>query len=349
MDPYSSYRATDFALDEFFQRWVLRADPEATDFWERWLVEHPNRRAEVEEARRMVLTLGPAETASDAQRNARLKRAVLARIASSHPAPPRDVQLPWKWLAACLLILLLAGGGGFWGYQQWSYVRYTTPYGKSHQFTLPDGSTVTLKANSRLRYARRWASDQDREVWLEGDAFFHVTKHNIPREGEDDSSVSQRARFTVHATDLVDVAVLGTEFNVSTRSAETEVALKSGSVRLEVKHHQPQTVLMEPGDLVAVEHRRGTLTQQRIDAPSLTAWQDNMLIFNEATLATVARKLQHTYGVTVVFQRSDLAQRKFKGFVPTDNLDMLLEAFTELYDLRIERNGNQLTFSERAR
>jgi ferric-dicitrate binding protein FerR (iron transport regulator) len=203
---------------------------------------------------------------------------------------------------------------------------------------------VTLKANSSLRHPRRWSADQDREVWLAGEAFFHVTKKMI----RNSQGMDQRpATFVVHATEVVDVAVLGTEFNVSTRDEETEVVLKSGSVRVEVKHEaQPQTLLMEPGDRVAVAHRRGTLTQQQIDPHAPAAWRDNMLIFNEVTLAEVAKKLRHTYGVAIVFQDPALAQRKFKGFVPADNLDVLLEAFAELYNIRIKRNGNQLIFSE---
>ena len=272
----------------------------------------------------------------------RMKRAILAQLSPASP-PARLRRRPWQgWVAACLLALLLSGGG-LWGYQQWAYVSYVTPYGEKQTFVLPDGSEVTLKANSRLRHRRDWPLDQDREVWLSGEAFFHVRKQ-VRR----DQNGSRSAAFVVHATEAVDVAVLGTEFNVSTRDEETEVVLKSGSVRVEVKdEEQPKALLMEPGDLVAVAHGKGTLTRQQIDPQAAVVWQDNLLIFNEVTLADVAEKIRYAYGVEIIFRDGTLAQRRFKGFVPTDSLDVLLEAFVELYGLRIEQTGDQLIFSEK--
>ncbi len=342
---YTNYQASDFAQDESFQQWVLRPTSGTTAFWTRWVAEHPEKRAEVDEARRLILTLGQPEEPVEDWRATRMKRAILGRLSPVGRPAERQPRTRGRWaIAACLLALLVAGGG-FWSYQQWAYVRYATDYGETQTFVLPDGSEVTLKANSSLRHPRRWAAAQDREVWLAGEAFFHVAKKMI-RDGK---GTDQRpATFVVHATEVVDVAVLGTEFNVSTRDEETEVVLKSGSVRVDVKHEaQPQTLLMEPGDRVAVVHRRGTLTQQQIDPQAPAAWRDNMLIFNEVTLAEVAKKLRHTYGVNIVFRDSTLAQRKFKGFVPADNLDVLLEAFAELYKLNIEQNDKQIIFSKK--
>ena len=343
MDPYRSYHAADFALDERFQRWVLQADPEAADFWEQWLAKHPDQQTKIEEARQLLLALGRTTSPSDDQRNTRIKQAVLSRVTSTSASPWRWALPQWGWLAASILVLLLVGGGGFWGYQWWTYVRYDTGYGETQTLVLPDGSEVTLKANSRLWHPRRWDLEQDREVWLTGEAFFHVTKTMIPHQGPYSWRPSS---FVVHASEAVDVAVLGTEFNVNTRDKETEVVLKSGSVRVEVNHEaQPQTVLMEPGDRVEIAHRRGTLTQQRIDPQAPVPWRDNMLIFDEVTLSEVAERLRYTYGVDIVFEDPTLAQRKFKGFVPTDNLEVLLEAFAELYNVHIQQDDNQIIFS----
>lgn len=342
MNLYTNYQASDFARDEHFQRWVLQPTSDATAFWTRWVAEHPAKQTEVDEARQLILTLGQPEELVEEWRTARMKQAIFKRLSPVVRPAKRKPQTRWQGTVAACLLALLVAGGGFWSYQQWAYVRYATDYGKTQTFVLPDGSEVTLKANSRLRHARRWAAAQDREVWLAGEAFFHVAKKMI-RDGK---GTDQRpATFVVHATEVVDVAVLGTEFNVSTRDEETEVVLKSGSVRVDVKHEAlPQTLLMEPGDRVEVAHRRGTLTQQQIDPQVPAAWRDNMLIFNEITLAEVAKKLHYTYGVNIVFQDPTLAQRRFKGFVPANNLDVLLEAFAELYKLNIEQNDKQIIF-----
>ena len=341
MKSYVNYQAADFAQDEYFQQWVFQPSSEANAFWAHWLGAHPDKEGAVREARRLVLILGQPEAPLAPRQAARMKQAIFEQIALiSTPDQPKPAYW-WRAVAACLVLVLLLAGGAFWGYQQWTYVSYQTPYGGKQFITLPDGSEVTLKANSCLRYSRNWSSHQDREVWLEGEAFFHVKRKNVTGEGE-----PRPATFVVHATEVVDVAVLGTEFNVSTRHEETEVMLKSGSVRVEIQHDQPQTLLMEPGDLVAVTHQRGVLIPQQVDLQAPVDWQDNMLIFDEVSLTEVAEKLQDTYGIEVVFGDSTLAQRKFKGFVPTDNLDVLLEAFAQLYDINIERQDHQLIFSK---
>ena len=343
VNSYHYYQAVDFARDESFQQGVFQPDSQAAAFWNRWRIEHPEQEAAIEEARQLVLTFGPVEMSTQEERVARMKRGVFERILLTSPPQPR--RLPWwRGWAAVGLVLLLAGSS-FWGYQRWAYVRYATGYGETQTLKLPDGSEVTLKANSRLQHPRSWSADQDREVWLVGEAFFHVKRKSV----QNDAAADPRwATFVVHATEAVDVAVLGTEFNVNTREETTEVILKSGRVRVDVKHEeQPQTLLMKPGDLVEVAHRRGVLTQHQIDLPAPKNWKSSMLIFNDATLAEVAKKLRYTYGVTVVFEDEALAQRKFKGFVPTDNLDVLLEAFAKLYGINIEQHDHQLIFTHK--
>ena len=62
------------------------------------------------------------------------------------------------------------------------------------------------------------------------------------------------AKFVVH-TGKVKVEVVGTRFNVRTRRSATKVVLSSGKVRLNIRRdaaHDPEEVMMEPGELVAV-------------------------------------------------------------------------------------------------
>jgi ferric-dicitrate binding protein FerR (iron transport regulator) len=102
---------------------------------------------------------------------------------------------------------------------------------------------VLLNANSQLRTPARWPAGARREVWLEGEAFFQVTKKGAAPGGGTDG-----ARFVVH-TGQVDVAVLGTRFNVTNRRGQTTVTLNEGKVKLE-EGDLDGAVIMEPGELV---------------------------------------------------------------------------------------------------
>lgn len=54
---YPDYAFIDFVLDDDFFGWVMQPDAATDQFWMEWLVEHPHKRAEVEQARKQILAL----------------------------------------------------------------------------------------------------------------------------------------------------------------------------------------------------------------------------------------------------------------------------------------------------
>lgn len=106
--------------------------------------------------------------------------------------------------------------------QQDSWVSINTLAGENRTIVLPDSSTVTLKANSRITYLSAFTKGDERNVKLEeGEAFFDVKKHAL-------------LPFTVHAKGLR-IKVLGTSFNISAYSNQPDfkVEVMSGKIRVE--------------------------------------------------------------------------------------------------------------------
>ncbi len=126
-------------------------------------------------------------------------------------------RLVWMKVAAVVTLLLVAFVF-YIGRQNQNHTYHTT-FGESRRVLLPDGSLVTLNANSSLRVADRWGRRTEREVWLNGEAFFSVRE--TKREGE-------AVKFVVHTHDL-NVEVRGTEFNVNTRKQQTRVVAERGA------------------------------------------------------------------------------------------------------------------------
>lgn len=54
--------------------------------------------------------------------------------------------------------------------------EYKTGFAKTKKITLPDGSKVILNANSALKLSADWSKTGDRQVWLDGEAYFEVEK-----------------------------------------------------------------------------------------------------------------------------------------------------------------------------
>ena len=71
--------------------------------------------------------------------------------------------------------------------------------------TLQDGTVVWLNSETKMRYPVQF-SGQNREVWLEGEAYFKVAKN-------------EKQPFVVK-TENMDVRVLGTEFNLKAYADE---------------------------------------------------------------------------------------------------------------------------------
>ena len=146
---------------------------------------------------------------------------MLARIEQRKKERPPIWLLPHR-VAAGLVGLLIAALAILWYYHQNNHLQtIDTGYAQLREVMLPDGSIVTLNANSTLRYSTDWNHQDIREVWLEGEAFFSV------------AHTSDNQKFVVRAGSM-DVKVVGTEFNVHSRREEVNVVLQTGRVEANI-------------------------------------------------------------------------------------------------------------------
>ena len=235
---------------------------------------------------------------------------------------------------AASVLLLLLGGSFLYVWLTESATTYATDYGETKTVVLPDSSTVILNANSRLTLSADWTDT--REVWLEGEAFFRVRK--IKRSIS--SASATPVKFIVR-TDRLNVEVLGTEFNVRQRPETTAVLLKSGRVRLNLRN-QPDTLNMSPGELVTLRSQSRRLDKETVNPEAYTSWTERRLDFDGTTLREIARIIEETYGHKVVIRDESLANKRFQGSVPADDLDILLEGLSETFDIRITLQNQQI-------
>ncbi len=322
------YSAEDFITDGHFQDWVQNPSPESDQYWKNWFREHPGHLKAAEEARlflRMTRFRQYVPTVAD-------EAGVWHRIGA---AEAKMVSLnPWRtlWRVAAGVLLLLAAAGGWYFYQYAGPATVSTSYAQTRIVTLPDGSVVYLNANSHLKYNRSWPVGHDREVWLEGEAFFEVTKKRTA--GGD-------VRFRVHAGAL-DVEVLGTRFDVNTRHQATRVVLTEGKVRLRSEDNQEMTI--KPGELAHFHEKEGQFRKQSVDPEEYSAWRENRVIFNESTLEEVARGLEDYFGYQVSFADPALRSRTFQGTFPADNPEVWLNTLSRSFPLRVDEKNKKAVF-----
>ncbi len=332
---YTHYSVNDFVSDERFWKWVLDPDEETTVFWENWLQENPHQASVVARAREIILHRDARQyTLSDEKvkhiwqniQKARQQDTSRQRPIRSRPIGGVLFRIPRYWIVAASLVGVLFIA--IWLVRSLSETVYVTAYGETQTVTLPDRSMVTLNANSTLRVAARWAEENDRHVYLEGEAFFNVRHNNT--------------KFTVHTDDLT-VEVLGTQFNVNHRRSKTQVVLSRGQVKLNLR---TEDLLMQPGDLAEFSRSSGQLVRKKVDPEVITSWRNKLLIFDGTPLLEVAQILEDNYGLQVVIKTKSLAERKITAEIATTELDTFLNALPELLSIKVTRNENKLMLEE---
>ncbi|RAV99216.1 FecR family protein [Pseudochryseolinea flava] len=211
------------------------------------------------------------------------------------------------------------------------YTTYTTPFGMTQHILLEDGTEVTLNANSTLKVPNDLSAAEMREVWLDGEGFFHVAKR------------PNRVRFSVH-TDNMNIEVLGTKFNVNNRRGNTEVVLDEGSVKLTSPLSRSTGIIMKPGDFVSLAVADTTFKKKIVRPAKYNAWQSNKLIFEDTPLRVVAEKIEDYYGVTIKIQNQDLAWREVTGTLPNNDLGVVLKSLSTSHKLEIIREKDVIIF-----
>ena len=210
----------------------------------------------------------------------------------------------WPRMAAAAAVVLLAGA--WWLLKKApvkapAYTEVATVPGEIKRIALPDGSSVLLNANSRLRYG------PSREArLLAGEAFFQV------------APASSRP-FVVWAGNLR-TTVLGTSFDIRSygRDTATVVALLSGKVS--VSAPGGEDLVLEPGDLATCARDGSRLAKGHFDDDrDITCWQEHAISFRDASFEDIAFELANTYGLKLV-NASSRHDWSYTGYFGKENV-----------------------------
>ena len=193
-------------------------------------------------------------------------------------------------------------------------LAYSTHYGETRSFSLPDGSKVVLNANSKLTWDATWEVSGRRDVILEGEAFFDVVKRD------------DKMPFTVN-TKQIKVNVLGTSFNVRSRSLETDVYLQSGKIDLAFNESKEKEISMVPGDFVNYDQTERLVSKTSVESIKKTAsWVNGMLEFENKGLPDILNRFEELYGVHFSIENPELMDWRMDLSLPYSNWDLIKQA-----------------------
>jgi ferric-dicitrate binding protein FerR (iron transport regulator) len=254
--------------------------------------------------------------------------------------PERIVQNRWKyWSYAAAVALLIGFGGGWYIHHvktaiaplsnQINYISKQTVKGEKRTVLLPDGTVVTLNAESRLRYGENFGKAPKREIYLEGEAFLEVAKNpHLP--------------FQIH-TGPITTTVLGTSFNIQAfDKEEITISVVSGKVKVAGKNDPLQTVAyLSPGEAAYIK-KDSILGIRKFDYPQVLSWKEGTLYFKNARFSDIITTLERWYGVEIRVQRKGI-EDGFSGAYTHKSLERVLEGMSFVLDFDYTINDRLIT------
>lgn len=261
----------------------------------------------------------------------------------------------WKYAAAACLLGLVLISGIIWfmtnaktpvapaliaakvtaGYMEQAN-RGTTP----KEVQLEDGSTVTIYPGSKLAFPKHFAAAK-REVYLDGEAFFKVSK-NASRP------------FFVYNNNIV-TQVLGTSFDIRGKNGQVEVAVKTGRVavyenkeQLTLNEVQQKSngVIITPNQKVTYyqeeRHFVTSIVDQPVPVPKETKKEEAHFVYNETPLYKVLNDLEDTYELEIVLENDKIRNCLFTGDLTGQNLFNKLEGICLVFNATYEIKGTKI-------
>lgn len=232
----------------------------------------------------------------------------------------------------------------------------STKRGSKSKIQLPDGTQVWLNADSKITYNENFQGKL-REVQLSGEAFFDVV-HDESRP------------FIIH-TNVIDVKVLGTAFNVRSYADEknTETSLIRGSVEITLRSNPDKKIILKPNDKLIVDNMEakaeatspdvqpgkmhsnhptlltlGKVKFKESEAAALeTLWVKNTLAFDKESLEEIAMKIERWYDVKVIIPDDRLKKTEYSGVFQDEDLETVMEALRLSGNIHYDINKKEVT------
>ena len=176
--------------------------------------------------------------------------------------------------------------------------------GEQREIFLPDNSKVILNAGSTIKYSEKnW--EKKREIKLNGEAFFEIVKGQ---------------KMVVNCPNGV-VQVLGTSFNVFSRSENFIVECFTGKVKVS---NSNEKIVLEPNTGVRLLSGNNQLKKYLVKGRSSKSWISGYSNFENSPLSFVFEEFERQFGYTVNIE-TDITSRIYTGFFSHDSIKEALE------------------------
>lgn len=284
-----------------------------------------------------IYHLGKFNQYADRQQMARAEKQLYKKLDEEKRKQNKILRMHrWmKYAAMIAVILVIGGGSGYWLYQNGNNQHMMVAVaneGIVKEIILPDGTKVWLNNLATLKYPREF-SEKARNVYLDGEAYFEVTKN-------------RHKPFTVQS-DAMRVRVLGTTFNFKCDKNYriAEVTLIEGEIEVKGNKEEGQ-IILAPGQRAELNKNNGRLTVKQVDAKMDAVWHDNLIPFQKADIFTISKALERFYDIKIILSPDMRADKTYSGVLKKKStIESVLKSLQNSISIDYKIVGNNIFIS----
>jgi transmembrane sensor len=201
---------------------------------------------------------------------------------------------------------------------------WSTDAGEWKHIALPDGSSITMNASSRV--VAEFLVNERRIRLLAGRAFFRVAKNP--------------ARPFVVTAGQGTVTALGTTFDVRLSPDDLRVTLVEGRVAVKILQESsaPSVVELTPSQQFEMVGSAAP-TVRHVNAVAETAWAAGQVIFADASLPDAVAQMNQ-YSKKQIIAGPELSTFRVNGMFRAGNQDSFVGALTSYYPIDARRDSS---------
>lgn len=205
------------------------------------------------------------------------------------------------------------------------------PKGSISQMILPDNTMVFLNSGSQLKFSINNNSGE-REVFLEGEAWFEVEKN-------------EKRPFLVQ-TPFYSIKVLGTRFNVKAYGSDEEIVTTLEEGKIEVLSSENFKMngnkKLKPGQQFVYNQLKKTIRTEHVKTRLFTSWKENQLIFINMNLKELFLLLERKYGVEIEVSDNIILDYHYDGTIKNETIIEVLELIKETLSIDYKIEGQNI-------
>lgn len=317
---------------------IGQADDVQAQLIQNWLSESEENKKRIAQLKDCWILSGLSQEVDIAMKNQEIKKILRKIKLRKRTEIGQKLQIV-KYAAAIVLIVALSSTAGIFFSKSIftnndQVAEIIVPSGERSQLVLPDGSTVKLNGNSKLKFPVHF-NKKDRTVFLEGEAFFDVTH--------------QPSKPFIVKTSAISIEVLGTKFNVSSYANDPYILayLETGKIKISGASIKNKSYFLSPSEAFKFDKTSTEFSKTIINDKRYSDWTKGILTVKGETIEELAKKLERRFNIQIYFSDEEIKTHTYSGSIKDEELKTVLEALKFTSSLNYSINGKKVNLLSR--